>query len=290
MMFCKNCGAKLPENAKFCPQCATPVNNKENSQIATNPSPAPASSSSPRSEEPRRAAASSSPAVLTKSFGSMIEADNWLAEQDRIIIKKYAVKTGDIPGDFANHPVANQVIFQYVQTSQPTGFYYGLAEEEILSKRDVPNTYNNDFHSAWNQTYPSLHCASYHQATSTRTTYSGQQGGTMTANAVSSYTKYFVLYQEKGAKRSYSLSDFGKVFQPMNEITVNKSVRKSWIFFLYTPLIVFGLFSYLSVLIEFPRDSLARKYHNKYFKQWIKEVFVLAIIVGIISIIVAACN
>lgn len=255
MMFCKNCGAKLPENAKFCPQCATPVDNKENSQTATNPTPASASSSSPRSEEPRRAAASTSPAVLTKSFGSMIEADNWLAEQDRIIITSFSVSADTIPGFEANHPYAVSVIIRYWETEDPTGWIYGVAEEELYRTRNVEADFNGDFSSLWSQTYPDLEIMKYHTHSSTRTTYSGLEGREMMVSDVSSYIKYFVLYREISACRSRSLENFGTAFSGINENTVAKAVGKIWYSSLSFPLRIIGiLFGWITVV-----DALLKK-------------------------------
>lgn len=271
-MFCKKCGAKLPENAKFCPQCATPVDYAENAKATTNPSPASAGSSSSHTEEPRTTAASSSPTVLTKSFGSMVEADRWLAEQNSIHITSFSVNADTMPGFEANHPYATSVTIQYQETETPTGWTYGVAEEELYRTRDVESNFNGDFSSLWNQAYPDLELLKYHTHSSTRTTYSGEEGGTMTVNAVFSYTKYFVLYRELSTCRSHSLENLGTAFAKVNENTVARTVEKTWLPFMSFPLIILGILAgWVYVANAYfqrnksPIQYLFWKYHKLYW-------------------------
>lgn len=305
-MFCKNCGAELPEQAKFCPQCACPVESKpaDPAKAATVPAPdqSKSAASAPNAGSTQAASrASVNPSATatakgqpcTITFRSLVEADEWLAKQNNIVISKFGVSTMSVPGLYANHPVADRVRIQYSRVSQPTGYVYGVAEEELLQIRSWKSQFDGNFHAVWDKAYPDLPCVSYTNFMSTQTTYTGTENGPMNVSAVSSYTKYFVLYQEKGNTRSVSPDHFGHAFDSINDPVYQHLAYNNWFFFLHIPFCIFGWFYYQIISKQYgsAMNEYELKYHQEYYSQWKRKIKMwgkrLLILVGIAVVIVA---
>ena len=136
------------------------------------------------------------PVKNTIYFSSTEEANNWLSAQNNILVTHFQVETGSAIGLFANHAFVKQVQIEYNQYLDPTGYVYGMTEEEktnLFLRQGSSDTFKTD----WESQNPGCECVSYVSSSNARADSWGIMVG-FSLDLVE-HVSYFILFRKKAA-------------------------------------------------------------------------------------------
>lgn len=124
-------------------------------------------------------------------FKSIVDADIWLHNNPNVAVEDMDVATGTSWGYFANHSYVRSVTLFYTDYKKPTGYIYGICEEE--RSRHYFSSTVEEFIVKWRMENPERECLSVRACKNTR----GDSGALFWGVGVSENTSYYVLYRRK---------------------------------------------------------------------------------------------
>ena len=125
------------------------------------------------------------------SFNSIIDADIWLHNNPNVAVENMDVSTGTSWGYFANHSYVRSVSLYYIDYKKPTGYIYGICEEE--RSRHYFSSTLEEFIVKWRMENPEREYLGVKAFKNTR----GKAGALRWGVGVSENTSYYVLYRRK---------------------------------------------------------------------------------------------
>ena len=131
------------------------------------------------------------PETIKISFDSIVDADIWLHKNPNVAVETMDVSTGTSRGYFANHSYVESVTLYCVDYKRPTGYVYGICEEE--RSRHYFSSTLEEFILEWREENPEKEFCSVKASKNTR----GEQGAINSGIGVSENTSYYVLYRRK---------------------------------------------------------------------------------------------
>ena len=124
-------------------------------------------------------------------FRSIVDADIWLHNNPNAAVEQWEVATGTSWGYFANHSHVESVTLYYIDYKRPTGYIYGICEEERT--RHYFSSTLEEFIVKWRKENPEREYLGVKSSKNLR----GSSGALFWGTGVSENTSYYVLYRRK---------------------------------------------------------------------------------------------
>lgn len=163
--------------------------------------------------EAEAAAAAARPVPGTVTFCSVSEANAWLMSHPNVVPNRLHVETDTRVGLLANHAQARNITIDYTDRKKPTGYVYGMCEEEMTSYFLKGNT--EEQKRRWAEAHPGLEQVMISWASNSR----GAVGAAAFGVGVIENKQFFIVYRlthEEAERRAAAV----RAQQPVRQQTV----------------------------------------------------------------------